>query len=189
MPMNNHLKASYSLLTLVLLVAAYFLIPSAGAYAQTTAADSEKVTKLFSEAKDEAHELELDAEHMEEFTRSGLTWESHSWKINEVREHVTECGRLLAKLHDAREKASPWQQKAIDEIEPLLKELATNTQSAIDHVTSNKNRVSLRAADYEGYLAANYAVARKLAALITDYVDYGEHKAEFERLGEKLGAA
>jgi hypothetical protein len=186
--MHTSEKTSH-LFVLALLVASYLLISPARVCAQTPPADSEKVTQLFSDAKLEAHELELDAQHMETFARSDLSWETHAVKINEIRNHVNNCGRLLTKLHDARESASPWQQKAIDEIASLLRELAANTTSATEHVNNNKDRVHVNAANYEAYLVENYAVAKELAALITDYVDYGEHKAKFERLGEKLVAA
>ena len=33
---------------------------------------------------------------------------------------------------------------------------------------------------------ADYDLAKELAALITDYVDYGDHEAEFHRLQENL---
>lgn len=177
------------LFILALLVAGYLLVSPARVLAQTPAPDSEEANQLLSEAKVEAHELEFDAEHMEKFPRSNLNRETHALKLNELREHVNNCGRTLAKLQDVRETASPWQQKAIDEITPLLKELAANTRAAIEHFNDTKHSLRVNTAKYEAYLVANHAVAKELAALIDDYLAYGKHKTEFERFKEKLMAA
>lgn len=183
------LKKSRWLFILALLVAGYVLVSTARVVAQTPAPDSEEINRLFSEANAEAHELELDADRMETFRLSNLSSQSQGSKLNEIREHVNRCGRTLAKLEDARDTASSWQQKAIDEITSLLKELAGNTTAAIELFNDNKYNRHANAAEYKAYLVANYDVAKGLAALITDYVDYGKHKAEFERLGNKLTAA
>jgi hypothetical protein len=66
--------------------------------------------------------------------------------------------------------------------------LAANTKSAIDHFNDNKDRFHM-GTTYHDYLKANTGLAKELAALITDYVDYGFHKSEFDRLGEKVVAS
>jgi chromosome segregation ATPase len=179
-------KKTVFLFALTLLVAGYFSISPAKASAQASTGDSEEVNKLLSEAKAEAHQLESDADHMSTFGRSDLSYESHAWKISEIRDHVNQTGKILADLENAQDTASPWQQQAIDEIRPLLQEIADNTTAAIDHINNNPGKVHLKASQYDAYLKENYEVARELAALITDYVDYGKHKANYEQLAEEL---
>jgi len=186
-PMNNQKETPY-LLILALLVAGYLTMSPAAKAADTSGGDSEQVSKLFSEAKTEAHELERDAEQLETFTRSDLSWETHTRQISLIREHVNKSGEILADLHEARDTAAPWQQQAIDQITPLLKELASNTQSAIEQLKEKKHLIRF-SAEYKDYAVENYDLAKELAALISDYVDYERHKAAFDRLGEKLQVA
>jgi hypothetical protein len=101
-----------------------------------------------------------------------------------IRGHVNRAGELLTKLNEAREGASPWQHQAIDRIYPLLKELADNTQATINHLNDNQSNVHF--SPYTDYAKANYDLAQELAALVSDYVEFGEHEAEFHRLQEKL---
>ena len=143
------------------------------------------VTKLLGEAKAEAVELLRDAEDLESYTKSRLSWESHAMKIGMVKEHVNNTGKLLRKLRDAEVTGSPWQQTAIKRIEPLLKELAANIETTINHLNENKARIHL--SEFQEYVRANYEMAVNLEALIRDFVNYGEAKQEFERLGQKLG--
>jgi hypothetical protein len=185
--MNNH-KKTICPLTLVLLVSGYLTISSAAKAVDPSGVDSEQVSQLFSEAKTEAHELELDAEKMEAFGRLELGWESHAAKISLIREHVNQAGKILSSLNAVRDTASPWQQKAIDSIYPLLKELADNTEATINHLNHNQDRLHV-GPEYKDYVAANYDLSKDLATLITDYVDYGIHEAEYRRLQGKLQVA
>jgi len=185
--MNNHKRTAYPLI-LALLVAGYLTMSPAAKAADPSVGESDEVTKLLSDVEAEAHELERDAEGLHSFMRSSLSWQSHTAKISLVREHVNKAGRLMTKLNEARDTASPWQQKAIDSIQPLLKELADNTQATINYLADNKGRIHV-IPEYKDYVSANYDLAKELAALITDYVDYGKHEAEYQRLQEKLQVA
>lgn len=184
----NIKKITPYLLVLAALVMGFLMISSTAQAASPAGEDSEVITQLFDDVKLEAHQLELDAVTMETFTRSPLSRESHGAQFNAISEHINKSGELLAKLQNAHHKGSPWQQKAISEIEPLLKELADNTKAAIGHFNERSAPINV-SPTYKEYLKSNRVMAKELAALITDYVDYGTHKAEFERLGEKVLAS
>lgn len=183
--MNN--KVTPFLLTLALLVAAWFTLSPKVKAADIPAEASEEVSTLLADVKAEAHQLERDNEELKTFVQSAtpLSWHSHATKLNEIREHINKTGQLLTNLNEARDQASPWQQRAIDEIRPLLQELANNTEATINHLSEYKDRINL-APDFSDYVTANHDLSRELAALVTDYVDYGKHQAEFQRLQEKL---
>jgi len=185
--MNNQSRTPYFLI-LALLVAGYLTMSPVAKAADTSGGDSEQVSKLFSEAKDEAHQLVVDADQLHAFTRSDVGWQSHAAKITSLKEHVNKAGEILASLHEVRATAAPWQQQAIDQITPLLKQLASNTTSAIEHLNDKRDRIRF-SAEYKSYAAENYDLAKELAALISDYVDYDTTKAEFDRLAEKLEVA
>ena len=174
-------------LILALLIAGYLAVSPASKAGETPREDSEQVTKLFAETKAEAVQLREDALEVVVWARSNLSWESHTQKIVEIKEHVNQAGHLLAQLNELRDTASPWQQKAIDTIHPLLKEMADNVEATIEYY--NNHREHLKASEYSDYAVTNSELATNLAALVKDYVDYAEHKAHYQRLQEKLQVA
>jgi hypothetical protein len=146
--------------------------------------DSAKISKLLQDAKVSAVELKHDADVMERYTRSKVSWQSHAQQISLIREHINKVGKVLARMNEARPGASRWQQESIDRIGPMLKELASNTDSIIEHL--NKNPQHLSDPNYTEYLTSNADLAADLSALIVDSVDYGNTKEKFEGLQQKL---
>jgi len=169
--------------SLAFLLAA-FLFVVRPALAGGPAKDSDDVSKLLSQVKSEAIELQYDTSIMESFTRSNLAWESHSGKISQIKEHVNNLGKTLTKLNDARNTASPWQEQAIDRITPLMKDLAENVSATIRRLDENKNH--LQNPEYKDYLLANHEMTTEVVNLVSDYVEYGKAKAKVERLAERL---
>jgi len=145
--------------------------------------DSEQVSKLLSEAKTMAFQLKEDASAMEAFTRMNVSWQSHATAINQIKEHINALGRQVVKLKDARNTGSPWQKTAIDRITPFLDEMAGYTAAVIEHINGDKKH---NLEEYRDYLEANSDYANDLAAMIGDFVDYGNSKQRMERLGAKL---
>jgi len=116
--------------------------------------------------------------------KSKLSWESYARKVEMIKEHVNNTGKLLTKLHEAEVTGSPWQQTAIRQIDPLLRELAANTEATINHLKENKANIHFP--QFKDYVKANYELATDLEALIRDFVNYGEAKEQIDRLGKKL---
>ena len=86
-------------------------------------------------------ELKNDAEDLDSFAKSRLSWQSHASKIEMIKQHVNNTGKILAKLKDVENSGEPWQQIAIMRIEPLLKELATSTENTINFLSGNLSRI------------------------------------------------
>ena len=145
---------------------------------------SVEITKLLADAKAEAVQLKDDAEDLESLVKSKLSWESYARKVEMIKEHVNNTGKLLTKLQEAQATGAPWQQTAIQQIDPLLRELAANTEATINHL--NENRANIHFLQFKGYVKANYELATDLEALIRDLVNYGEAKEKIERLEKKL---
>ncbi|HEV2350606.1 MAG TPA: hypothetical protein VG028_12250 [Terriglobia bacterium] len=181
-------KITPFLIMFATLLAGCLVIAPAARAASTSGGDSKKISRLLSDAKFEARQLETDSIEAESYINAGLSWQSHSNKLNAIRLHINKTGELLTKLQNCREEGSPWQQKAIDQIEPPLKELVVNTTAMLQYFNDHKETIHF-SDTYKEYLKSNSAMARELATLIADYVDYGIHKAEFERLGEKVLAS
>jgi wobble nucleotide-excising tRNase len=69
---------------------------------------------------------------------------------------------------------------------PSLKELAANTEAAIEHI--NENRTSVHSTQLVDYCRVNYELAEELASLVRDFIDYGGTKAKLAELEQKLGS-
>jgi len=177
----NQYKLIARMGTSAILVAG-FLTASSIANA-TDVPDSEQVSKLLSEARTLAFQVKEDAVTMESYTRMNVSWESHAAAINQIREHVNALGRQVTKLNGAKGAASPWQKIAIDRINPYLDELGGYTAAVIDHLNGTPRH---NMEEYKDYLEANVDYSSDLAAMIADFVDYGNAKQRMERLSAKL---
>jgi hypothetical protein len=185
--MKTQKRTTPYLLLMTLAAAGCFLIPSAAQAEETSSGSSQEVNQLLSEVKSEAIALERDCDYIAIWAGGKQPgWKSHAGQLSLIREHINKAGRLLTNLHDVRDTASPWQQQAIDRIYPMLKELADNTEEMIN--LHKDHGSAFRFSEYRDYAKAGYELAEDLAALVRDYVEYGEHEAEFHRLHEKLNS-
>ena len=150
-----------------------------------TGAIAADVTALFQEARTTAAQLNRDAATMESFTRSNVSWKSHSAQIARIRDHVNKAGSILSQMQAARGDAKPWHQDAIDGITPALKQLAGNTEAIIDHL--NKTPTHLKDPTYVQYLRSNAQSASELSAAVGNVVDYDRTRTRMEELEAKLG--
>ncbi|MFZ0663651.1 MAG: hypothetical protein WAM66_13230 [Acidobacteriaceae bacterium] len=146
--------------------------------------DAAQTSKLLQQVKTSAAQLKRDSAEMEVYSRSRLAWQSHASQINVIKEHINNSGKVLEQLHNSRDDAEPWQQDAIDKITPLLQELASNTESAIDHLNANKQTWH---PEYEAYLKSNAEVSTDLSNLINDYIEFGKADSRTKAMEQKLG--
>lgn len=176
-------NARYALGVALLVAASLYLLPALHAN-DSPVTDSPEVSELLTQAKNHAAQLTRDADEMQTFANSNVAIESHADKINIIREHTNNLGKVLQQLSDQRSAASPWQQTAIDRVTPFASELASNIESTIEHINNNQNHLQTPA--YRDYLKANYELSSGLSELISDFVKYGKSKATYERLGSQL---
>jgi hypothetical protein len=101
-----------------------------------------------------------------------------------MKTHANDLINDFNKLKALRQDGSPWQQEAIDQIDPLLHEMADHLQATIDHFNENKNRV--RMPPYRDYAKANRDLMGKTNQLISDFVDYGEARAKADLLEKTM---
>jgi len=106
--------------------------------------------------------------------------------INQIKEHINVLGKQVAKLKAAEAGASPWQKTAINRINPFLDEMVGYTTAVIERLNGDRKHTI---ADYKDYLEANADYSTDLAAMIGDFVDYGNAKDRTERLAAKLEIA
>jgi hypothetical protein len=152
---------------------------------QSAPGDSAQVTKLLKEARSEAVKLQLAAEKLESYKNTGLSRETHAQQLDVTKDHINERGKTLDKLEAQKAEASPWQQNAVEEMRPLLEQLAERTTQAIEHV--NDNPWQLRHPDYHEMLADKLDLASQLADILNEHIEYGEAKAELEQRKAGVG--
>jgi hypothetical protein len=152
---------------------------------QSNQPDSKEVSDLLNQAKSQANQLTTDATEMESFTRSNLAWETQASKINAIKGDVNAVSQTVAKLKDEESMASAWQKMAIARIQPLLRELVTNTTAVIEHLNKDRGR-NLQSQEHKDMLKMNADLSSDLATVIGDFVDYGNTKNKFYALQHKL---
>jgi hypothetical protein len=146
--------------------------------------DSEEVSRFLAEAKTEALQLQRSTEEMNSFAHFRMSWQSEAAKIAEVKLHFNKLGELVRKMNDA-EAPSPWQQRAIGEVTPMVEELGSYITMTIYHLDENQDRFVFTS--FPEYVAANASLASDVARLISGYVEYGEAKQAVEELSLDLG--
>ena len=81
--------------------------------------DSKDITNLFTSIKEHAVLANADAQSLESYTRSGVSWRQHAAKLNEIKEHTNALLRDYSDMASMRAEGSPWQQDAIDQLQPV----------------------------------------------------------------------
>jgi DNA repair exonuclease SbcCD ATPase subunit len=155
---------------------------SSQSYGQTT--DSAHINQLLSDAEHYATMASRDGEEIEAYTRSNLRWESHAHQLESIREHVNHLGKIVQQLNESRDEGSPWQQQAIDEINPVMHEMAAQLSATIDHLSEHQSEVHMK--PYRDLARATYEVTNRAAATISDYVEYGKAKSKADALEQKM---
>ncbi len=174
-------------LTIVLPIVMGLVMFSGTSRSSAQSPDSEQISQLLVEAKSHALEAEDDAAKLEAYTRSRASWRSHGIQLENMKVHVNELGKIAGELNALAPQGSPWQQQAIQQVRPLLTEMAGNLTSAIEHLNENQSRVHMQ--PFRDYARTNYDLAKRTADLIRDLVDYDEAKARAGSLEQKMEVA
>jgi len=139
--------------------------------------NAEQALLLLSEAKTQALALQGDANLlMVNYAQKNVSLEED--QIAAIRGHIDDMNGLTAKLDNASEWAEPWQRDVIARINPLLKELAANTNSVVGYLDNREawNHES----EFMEYITENYNVSKETAALIANAVDFGVAREKFD---------
>ena len=172
------------LLSLPAILFALTLLMVGTSRASAQAADSAHVNHLLMTAEHYSNLAANDAEMLETYARTRVSWETHAHQLERIRENVNNLGKIVQQLNEARSEGSPWQQNAIDRINPLMHEMAMQLTTTIDHLSTNQHRVKMK--PYHDYARATYEVTRRAALIISDYVEYGRANAKAEALEKKI---
>jgi len=147
-------------------------------------AENQDVRDLLALAAQQSASLDYDADQMQSLLHNDVAWQTHATLLESVKEHVNQLSHTIAKLQAERSQASTWQQKGIDRVVPLLRELAENTNAAINHI--NKNQARPVSGYYSEYLDENAETAHDLNRIISATIEYGHTRDKLEKLEEQI---
>ena len=180
----NSSRGSSHWLAIGALIASILLLACPVLLAVERTEENPQVTQLLSEAREKAAGFSRDADEMESLTRSEVSWQTHASMLETMKEDVNDMGKIVERLAASRDSASQWQRQAIDRMVPLLKEIASNTTAAINHL--NQERTRPTTGEYADYLRQNAETARELSDMVSSFVQYDQTRAKLEKLEQKL---
>lgn len=147
--MNRHsLSIAFRLATLSMLIS----IASASV-AQPP--DGTSVARVLQDVRAHAAEANYDAEVLYSYSKSGVSWESHSMQLNEIRRHINDLFRDYSKLQNMTDNATPKQRDAINRLEPILWKMVHSLTETMQNLTENQKNVNMplfRARIHSDYL-------------------------------------
>lgn len=175
---------THPLITIARRAAFFVFLLSLPALGTAQANDSEAIMSALQEVRSHAALAQDDAATLEAYARSPMSWQSHARQLNLIKEHANNLLDDFNRLSGLRAEGSPWQQQAIDGIDPLLKDMAAHLTSTIEHFNANKSQVQMQA--YKDLVRANLDLMTRAHESISDFVDYGTAKAKADDLEQKL---
>ena len=93
-----------------------------------------EASRLLSDVRLRVYDVDRQAEGQSRLASSEfdqLTWQYFADHLAPITNDVNAMGRDLCRLQQIRQAALPWQQREIDRITPMLKDLAGRTEKAI----------------------------------------------------------
>ena len=165
-------------LSLVRIAILTIMVPASMLAAQNP--DSASITKLLSEVKSHAALADEDAHTLESYSLSSLHSQTHGNQLNQIRQHVKDLIRDGNELSSMRDDGSPWQQEAIDRINPLLSEMAAHLTATINHLNDNLRQTQMK--PFRDLVLTNQTILHNAHKIISDYADYAEAKAKADAL-------
>ncbi len=170
--------------TLGSMVAVALVMAGATSTLSAQSTDSERISRLLPKARSHAVLANDQAARLETYTRSNSNWMSHATTLNQIKEHVNKLGVMNQQLSALRAEGSPWQQKAIDQIDVRLREVASHLNDTINHLNGNRARVNMQT--YRDHVRGSYDLTSDLAEMIDDVVDYDKAKSQADSLEQRL---
>ena len=101
-----------------------------------------------------------------------------------MKDDIDVIAKTIARLNDARSQVSPSQAATIDQVVPVMEELADNATDAVDYLNSNQTQLTSK--ECKEYLEDNSSTSKRLAGLITQLVEFGNGRDKFQNAKRML---
>jgi hypothetical protein len=166
-------------LSTMLLVA----VLAAPAFAEISTRNVERlqVADHLTDFKRTAFDMRREADTLKSFVPSKrLHWQSHTYILDVLKNHVNQMGKTLEKLEAVKPSASEGQTIAIDRSRPHLVSVAQNLTKAINLVQEDRNSVYW--SEYGEAVSKIDAHAAALHTTIDTALDYENARLRFDNL-------
>lgn len=144
---------------------------------------ADEASRLLKQIQKNAVELSQNGATLTTFTRSGISSRTHGIYLNAVKNQINETGKDLARLEQIKADTAPWQQEAINQLTPIAREVASNTEAAINQLNDNSRR--LFAPAYTESLQAIADNSSELKNRVNDFLSIAAINQKADDLHEK----
>jgi hypothetical protein len=143
--------------------------------------NAKRFSNQLSDFKQTAAELRRDADMLDSHSRNtGLSWQTHIYQLNVLRNQVNELGKTLADLEAQKAIATDGQSMAIEHARPHLVAIAANLTQAMDLV--RENRSSVYRPGYTDLVADIYGHADDLHNKVDTILDFEASRVRLDKL-------
>jgi hypothetical protein len=146
-----------------------------------------EATDLLKQIRTSAAELSKDSDQLTSLMRSNVSRASYAASLDRIKTHINKTGTELSELQELRNEVAPWQQDAIDRITPLAREIAANTESAINHL--NDTPINLYDQNYKDTLQSIADDTRQMKQNVSDFLDMAAAQQKADELQMKLASS
>ena len=139
----------------------------------------EQIDSLSVSMVDTADELSL-------WAKSPSKADAQQSALDDLREDVNSIGHELRVLESEKGSLSGWEGKTLDEILPLMQEIATNTETEIETYSLNRNHMWTTAFPEES--AKVYEDAVRVKEILDDNLKLASVREREQHIEAKLGS-
>lgn len=146
-----------------------------------------EATDLLKQVRANAAQLSRDGDQLTGLMRSNVSRASYAASLDRIKAHINKTGGQLAQLQELKNEAAPWQQEAIDRITPLARQIAANTEWAINHI--NELPSNVYAQNYKETFEAIADDSRLMMQNVSDYLEMAAAQQKADELQMKLASS
>ena len=159
----------------------FAVVVATSASAESRTKDAQRqVADQLADFQRTASQLHREADTFNSRRLSRVSWQSHSYHLENLAEQVNQLGLSLAELEAIKPAASENQRMAIEHARPHLVSIAQNTTRAIELLKDNRG--SIHFAEYGDTASAIYDHADSLHTKLEAILDFEDAKARLDEL-------
>jgi len=164
-----------------LFVVALGAMPAFAEAPRAPAVQNPDLHQRLKEFRSQAFQLRSSAATLKSFTpNSRMSWQTHVYSLDTIREQINDLGRKLAVLETMNPEGNESHQMAIENARPHLVATAEELREAIAMV--NDNRRSVERQPYTETVDDLYNHAASLYQTVDTILDYENARVRLERL-------
>ena len=145
--------------------------------------DSSQFAQLLSNAKNLAALIRGDIATLD-FVAQLAAEGGRDTMFNLFTQRATELHDQAQKLEEMQKRGSRGQQTAAERMIPVMKELASSAEAAVNMTKTNQNRPVT--GDFRNYLKLNADLAEELSSMIGAAADYAKTRDELDRIADRV---